>query len=174
MEKNKIILLNLAFSSIFLLLAIGYFELRTSGSLKISSSDNISPQAITPDQNLSGSSSDKESGGAPEPVFDQPKDLSFSGSQVPGYASGEIASIDEEQLVLKQSASIELKYQIARKDIEKITEITITGSRQDPKKEPKIEEVPSDWSKIQVGSRVNMRLDENQKRIISIIILKGE
>lgn len=173
MEKNKIILLNLAFSSLFLLLAVGYFELRFSGSLKTSSSDNFNPQNIVPDQGSSSSQGNGSNDG-PEPAYETPKELSFSGNKVPGYASGEIISINDTELVLKQSASIELKYQIARKDVEKITEITVTGSRQDPKKEPKIEEVPSDWSKIQVGSKINMRLDENQKRIISIIILKGE
>ncbi len=173
MEKNKIILLNLLFGSLFLLLSIGYFEFRISGLSRtgsLASSSNL--QNDTPSPISSSNPSDQKE--EPEPAYEAPKDLSFSGTQVPGYASGEVVSISEEELTLKQLASIDLRYQIFKKDVSKVTDAIVTVSKDKPDQQSKVEEKDSDWANIKVGSKINIRLDENQKRIISIIILKAE
>ncbi len=176
MENKKIIFLNAVFSFLMFLMAIGYFELRTINFLKKNNPTNnpISQNNILEQASLTNPNNEDPKNQEPEPIYEEPKDLSYSGSQVPGFASGEIVSVSEEEFVLKQSASIDLRYQVFKKDVEKITEIVVIGSRDDPKKEPRTEEKTSDWSNIKVGSKINMRLDENQKRIVSIVTFKAE
>ncbi len=172
MEKTKIIFINLVVTSVLMLGFAGYFEWRMKSILKSGYPENSSSiQDSSNDQNVTKSADvlPQESGENLNKKYEPPTELFYSGDKVPGYASGEIVAIDDRELILKQPASIDLKYQIFRTDVAKVVEINMEDPQRNPNGNIEMKETPSDWNKIKVGSKVNIRLDENQRRVLAIV-----
>lgn len=175
MEKTKIIIVNFIVTVLLLFGLIGYFEWRIpflikKEALKIENNQNIlNEKKIEPTDLIKQNNPEENL----NKVYETPKELFYSGDRVPGYASGEVISIDEENLILKQPASIDLRYQIFKKDISKIMEIELKNTKKEINENTEMKESPSDWSKIKKGSKINIRLDENQKRVLVLIIEKS-
>lgn len=172
MEKNKIILINTLVTFLLVAGVAGYFEWRIKNLTVNNTPENFQniqngsdAQAIT----MKGETPFQEPGESLDKNYEPPKELFYSGDKVPGYAAGEVVLVNETELILKQPASIELKYQIFREDVSKVVEIDMSDPQRNPNGNIEMKETPSDWSKISAGSKVNMRLDENQRRVLAIV-----
>ncbi len=172
MEKTKIIFINLIITLFIMAGFVGYFEWRMKDlTIKniLNNSENIQNISDTHPKIVKDGTLSQESSEDLNKNYEPPKELFYSGDRVPGYAAGEVVSVDDTELILKQPASIELKYQIFRKDVSMVVEIDMNDPQTNPNGNIEMKETPSDWSKISAGSKVNMRLDENQKRVLAIV-----